>query len=78
MNGDLSTMEGLCQKHYRHSVPADLSVTQPRINLTWRWIVDHCDDGCPLNTEFKEFQKMLRNPEHHTPEYIKFLKSKRR
>lgn len=37
-NGDLCTMEGLFQKHYKHCVPKEKSVKDPRINLTWRWI----------------------------------------
>mmetsp|Transcript_18243 Transcript_18243/g.42496 ORF Transcript_18243/g.42496 Transcript_18243/m.42496 type:complete len:690 (+) Transcript_18243:77-2146(+) len=45
-SGDLCTMEGLCQKHYRHRVPPDLKHTGPRINLTWRWILCHQPD-CP-------------------------------
>lgn len=44
-DGDLCTMEGLCQKHYRHRVPPEEDVVEPRINLTWRWIVQH-DDVC--------------------------------
>lgn len=46
-NGDLCTMEGLCQKHYRHRVPREKEVKAPRINLTWRWILRHSSD-CPL------------------------------
>eukprot|EP00438_Fugacium_kawagutii_P003659 Skav224229 [mRNA] locus=scaffold939:1191763:1201797:+ [translate_table: standard] len=43
-------IETLSQKHYRHRVPPeeDKSVEtseEPRINLTWRWIVQH-DSGC--------------------------------
>jgi len=45
-DGDLCTMEGLCQKHYRHRVPPDLKHLGPRINLTWRWILNHQPD-CP-------------------------------
>mmetsp|Transcript_86790 Transcript_86790/g.156319 ORF Transcript_86790/g.156319 Transcript_86790/m.156319 type:complete len:636 (-) Transcript_86790:146-2053(-) len=45
-DGDLCTMEGLMQKHYKHRVPTDRSVQEARINLTWRWIVRH-DAGCP-------------------------------
>eukprot|EP00913_Durusdinium_trenchii_P003210 g2968.t1 len=45
IDGDLCTMEGLCQKHYRHRVPPEEDVVEPRINLTWRWIVQH-DDVC--------------------------------
>jgi len=45
-NGDLCTMEGLCQKHYRHRVPRQKALRGPRINLTWRWVLKH-DPGCP-------------------------------
>lgn len=37
-HGDLCTMEGLFQKHYKHCVPKEPEVQDPRINLTWRWI----------------------------------------
>lgn len=47
-NGDICTMEGLCQKHYRHRVPREAGVSYPRINLTWRWVVRH-EEGCPLS-----------------------------
>jgi len=40
-NGDLMTMEGLLQKHYRHRVPRSKDVCGPRINLTWRWVTKH-------------------------------------
>lgn len=36
--GDLCTMEGLFQKHYKHCVPKEINVSEERINLTWRWI----------------------------------------
>lgn len=45
-DGDLCTMEGLCQKHYRHRVARERSVLEPRINLTWRWLLQH-QDRCP-------------------------------
>lgn len=45
-NGDLCTMEGLTQKHYRHRVPREEAITGPRINLTWRWIRKHQSE-CP-------------------------------
>lgn len=38
-NGSLLTMGGVFQKHWRHAVPKEASVTQPRINLTFRNIV---------------------------------------
>lgn len=47
-DGDLCTMEGLCQKHYRHRVPRQRLVERPRINLTWRWVLRH-EDSCPHN-----------------------------
>lgn len=46
-DGDLCTMEGLVQKHYQHRVPTQRNISEPRINLTWRWIVAH-DPNCPL------------------------------
>jgi hypothetical protein len=45
-HGDLLTMEGKCQKHTIHMLPRALC-TEPRINLTWRWIRKHSED-CPL------------------------------
>jgi len=48
-NGDLCTMEGLCQKHYRHRVPREKNVDAPRINLTWRWVLKH-DSSCPKHS----------------------------
>lgn len=48
-NGDLCTMEGLCQKHYRHRVPKQRQVPGPRINLTWRWVLRH-ESACPLSS----------------------------
>lgn len=45
-DGDLCSMEGLCQKHYRHRVPRQKAVDGPRINLTWRWVRCHAPD-CP-------------------------------
>eukprot|EP00933_Yihiella_yeosuensis_P056417 TRINITY_DN5559_c0_g1_i1.p1 TRINITY_DN5559_c0_g1~~TRINITY_DN5559_c0_g1_i1.p1 ORF type:complete len:664 (+),score=145.80 TRINITY_DN5559_c0_g1_i1:132-2123(+) len=46
-DGDLCTMEGLMQKHYKHRVPTEGNIDLARINLTWRWIVRH-DADCPL------------------------------
>lgn len=45
-DGDLLTMEGLCQKHYLHCVPSARS-SGPRINVTWRWIKQH-KPHCPI------------------------------
>lgn len=44
-DGDLCTMEGLCQKHYRHRIGAEPDVKGARINLTWRWVLKH-EAGC--------------------------------
>lgn len=44
-NGDICTMEGMLQRHYKHRVPREPRVRKPRINLTWRWVVAH-DAGC--------------------------------
>jgi len=38
-DGDIMTMEGLFQKHYKHSVPPATSKCGSRINMTFRWIV---------------------------------------
>ena len=43
-DGDLLSMDGLTQKHYLHQVPK-CPKAEPRINLTWRWIVCHAA-GC--------------------------------
>ncbi|CAE7414706.1 ALKBH3 [Symbiodinium natans] len=58
-DGDVLTMEGLCQKHCVHFVPCDVrnvaNAAHPRepidgrrarINVTWRWIRDH-KQRCP-------------------------------
>jgi alkylated DNA repair dioxygenase AlkB len=37
-DGDIMTMEGLFQKHYKHAVPAGDLPCGTRINLTFRWI----------------------------------------
>lgn len=36
MNGDLVYMHGKCQSKYKHTVPKQLKVKEPRINLTFR------------------------------------------
>ena len=43
-DADLCTMEGLFQKHYMHRIPKEES-TGARINLTWRWVLQH-RSGC--------------------------------
>eukprot|EP00933_Yihiella_yeosuensis_P059777 TRINITY_DN6141_c3_g1_i1.p1 TRINITY_DN6141_c3_g1~~TRINITY_DN6141_c3_g1_i1.p1 ORF type:complete len:625 (-),score=122.25 TRINITY_DN6141_c3_g1_i1:241-2115(-) len=48
-DGDLCTMEGLCQKHYKHRVATEPGLEGPRINLTWRWVCKH-DATCPLSS----------------------------
>lgn len=44
-NRDLLTMEGAAQQRYEHRVPRS-AATEPRINLTWRWLIRH-HDRCP-------------------------------
>lgn len=39
-DGDILTMEGQMQKHFKHRVPKE-QAEGPRINLTWRWISTH-------------------------------------
>jgi len=46
-NGDMMTMEGMVQKHMQHRVPREENITEPRINLTWRWVVKH-SPRCPV------------------------------
>mgnify|MGYP002803413986 CR=1 FL=1 len=45
-HGQICTMEGLFQKHYLHQI-AKGTTRQPRINATFRTIVEHAA-GCPL------------------------------
>lgn len=50
-DGDLCAMGGFCQRYYQHCVPKQPEVQGRRINLTWRWIVNHqkeCPYGMPL------------------------------
>jgi len=47
-SGDLLTMEGMTQKHFQHRVPREDNVTEPRINLTWRWVKKHVP-RCPVD-----------------------------
>jgi alkylated DNA repair dioxygenase AlkB len=46
-HGDLMTMEGLFQRHYKHSAPGSDEPCGPRVNLTFRWIVvdQHASDA---------------------------------
>lgn len=46
-DGDVMTMEGLFQKHYKHSVPKSLVPCGKRLNFTFRYIVAkaHADDA---------------------------------
>jgi len=51
VSGALCTMEGMVQKHYKHRVPKENNVSGPRINLTWRWIVQH-RKKCPKQRKY--------------------------
>ena len=46
INGEIITMEGLFQKECTHGVPAQSAVDGPRINLTYRNIINH-QPRCP-------------------------------
>lgn len=49
-SGDLMSMEGMAQKHTQHRVPKEENIREPRINLTWRWIVKH-EPYCPVGRQ---------------------------
>ena len=51
INGEIITMEGLFQQECKHGVPAQVDVEEPRINLTFRNIVNH-QPNCPCWTNF--------------------------
>ena len=46
-SGSLLVMRGTLQKHYRHGVPKQLRVAEPRINLTFRRILLAVDTPRP-------------------------------
>jgi hypothetical protein len=46
-DGDLLTMEGMCQKHFSHRITRDES-KHARINITFRWVIKH-DQKCRAN-----------------------------
>src|SRR3546814_21132717 len=37
-HGSLLIMAGETQRHYRHALPRSARVSEPRINLTFRWV----------------------------------------
>mmetsp|Transcript_71344 Transcript_71344/g.123816 ORF Transcript_71344/g.123816 Transcript_71344/m.123816 type:complete len:158 (-) Transcript_71344:22-495(-) len=39
--GDLISMEGLMQRHYKHQVPKGAKNLKGRISLTWCWVLQH-------------------------------------
>lgn len=43
-HGSLLIMRGTTQQHYRHGIPREPAVTEPRINLTFRRIVRRTDE----------------------------------
>jgi len=49
-HGDICTMEGLMQRFYWHRVPPNVAESKPRINLTFRWIVNH-RKTCPKSKQ---------------------------
>ncbi len=38
--GSLITMEGKCQKYWKHAIPKRTRIHEPRINLTFRTIIN--------------------------------------
>jgi len=46
-HGDILTMEGHFQRFYEHRLPPEPNRNQPRVNLTFRWIVRH-NLGCSM------------------------------
>jgi len=46
-HGDILTMEGHFQRFYQHRVPPEPNRNQPRLNLTFRWIMRH-NRGCSM------------------------------
>jgi len=75
-NGDIMTMEGMTQKHYQHRVPKEDKENEPRINLTWRWILRH-SAKCPQARSRavadreqydRERQNMKRSPKRDRPQ----------
>eukprot|EP00927_Polykrikos_kofoidii_P005354 TRINITY_DN12120_c0_g1_i1.p1 TRINITY_DN12120_c0_g1~~TRINITY_DN12120_c0_g1_i1.p1 ORF type:complete len:557 (+),score=103.13 TRINITY_DN12120_c0_g1_i1:139-1671(+) len=48
-SGDLCTMEGHTQRRYVHRVPkASKTMSRVRVNITWRWVVNHHKRKCGL------------------------------
>lgn len=39
--GDICVMSGNLQKHYHHRIPPEPCNKECRINMTWRWILNH-------------------------------------
>merc|ERR1719401_2827963 len=60
-SGDLCTMEGMFQKYYWHSAPREPDASEPRINLTWRWIVEHLPD-CPVVSRCVDVSTLAKPP----------------
>ena len=43
-DGDLAIMDGLFQDWYQHSVSKGYACDEERINLTWRWVLNHKEE----------------------------------
>ncbi|CAK0788687.1 unnamed protein product, partial [Prorocentrum cordatum] len=55
--GDLCTMEGMTQRHYKHAALKECGRADAagvRLNLTWRWVVAHTP-GCPAAPQRESF-----------------------
>ena len=44
VDGAICCMEGMTQKHFHHRIPEQKDQHAPRINLTWRWILEHTSE----------------------------------
>jgi alkylated DNA repair dioxygenase AlkB len=47
-SGSLLIMRGTTQRHYRHGIPKQLGVSEPRVNLTFRRVLAGSPDGASL------------------------------
>merc|ERR1719419_789307 len=70
-HGDIITMEGLVQRWYQHRVPKEPHYENPRINLTFRWIVNH-HLMCPKS---KQSHMTLQNSQAFVPSSLPSMMS---
>jgi hypothetical protein len=58
-DGDIMVMSGMCQRDIVHRAAKDRYSTEPRINFTWRRIVNHRHQ-CPLAHHPQQHQNVPR------------------